>query len=190
MVVVKTPAARSSRLMTHYLLLAFAACLLFGTLFILHNNDKSVGVRALAAKPHLIYGTAWKKDETASLVSEAVKAGFRHIDTACQPKHYNEAGVGIGWTKAAKELGLTRKDLWLQTKFTPIGGQDPENVPYDSSKPINEQAQESLQVSLQNLQTDYLDSWVLHSSPGNFEDLMRVWEVMEEAVDKEKVKKI
>ena len=48
-------------------------------------------------KPFLLYGTAWKAGETARYVSEAVHAGFRFIDTACQPKHYNEAGVGDGW---------------------------------------------------------------------------------------------
>lgn len=56
-------------------------------------------------KPYVLYGTAWKKDDTASLVSQALHAGFRFIDTACQPKHYNEAGVGIGWTQAASDLG-------------------------------------------------------------------------------------
>lgn len=56
-------------------------------------------------KPYLLYGTAWKKDDTASLVSQALHAGFRFIDTACQPKHYNEAGVGMGWTEAASHLG-------------------------------------------------------------------------------------
>ena len=61
---------------------------------------------SMVRKPHLIYGTAWKKDDTARYVSEAVKAGFRFIDTACQPKHYNEPGVGNGWTAAAQELGL------------------------------------------------------------------------------------
>ena len=105
----------------------------------------------------------------------------------CQPKHYNEPGVGDGWTAAAQELGLTRQDLWLQTKFTPIGGQDPERIPYDKDKPIDQQAEESLQVSLKNLKTDYLDSWVLHSSPGSFEDLMKVWRVMERAVDDHQV---
>jgi len=42
----------------------------------------------------LMYGTAWKKEKTAELVSLALKCGFRGIDTACQPKHYNEPGVG------------------------------------------------------------------------------------------------
>lgn len=38
--------------------------------------------------PAMLYGTAWKKDTTAGLVHTALKAGFRGIDTACQPKHY------------------------------------------------------------------------------------------------------
>ena len=43
--------------------------------------------------PTIIYGTAWKKEMTADLVYKAIKHGFRAIDTACQPKHYNEHGV-------------------------------------------------------------------------------------------------
>lgn len=38
--------------------------------------------------PAILYGTAWKKDTTPGLVYTALKAGFRRIDTACQPKHY------------------------------------------------------------------------------------------------------
>lgn len=41
----------------------------------------------------MIYGTAWKKDDTARLVKIALESGFRAIDTACQPKHYNEKQV-------------------------------------------------------------------------------------------------
>lgn len=72
-----------------------------------------------AKKPFLVYGTAWKKERTAELVSQAVHAGFRFIDTACQPRHYNESGVGEGWSTAAQELGLGRDEFYLQTKFTP-----------------------------------------------------------------------
>ena len=133
--------------------------------------------------PHLVYGTAWKKEETAYYVSEAVKAGFRCIDTACQPRHYNEAGVGIGWTAAAEELGLKRSDIWLQTKYTPIGGQDPNNVPYDPKSPVAEQIRTSLGVSLKNLKTEYLDSWVMHSPLNSIEETVAAWRVMEEAVD-------
>jgi diketogulonate reductase-like aldo/keto reductase len=36
--------------------------------------------------PRIMYGTAWKKDQTARLVEKAVRYGFSGIDTACQPK--------------------------------------------------------------------------------------------------------
>lgn len=141
-------------------------------------------------KPFLVYGTAWKKEETARYVSEAVHAGFRFIDTACQPKHYNEPGVGDGWKMAAAELGLKREDLFLQTKFTSFSGQDPNNVPYDRNAPLEEQITTSLQVSLKNLHTDYLDSLVMHSPMGTVEETMQAWRVFESFVDEGKVRRI
>lgn len=142
------------------------------------------------SKPFILYGTAWKKNETAKLVQQAVTAGFRFIDTACQPKHYNEAGVGAGWTAAAADLGLQRSDLYLQTKYTPYRGQDPNRVPYDESAPFEEQVQQSLKVSLSNLQTDYLDSLVLHSPLPTFDETLRVWRTMESFVDSGKVRRL
>jgi diketogulonate reductase-like aldo/keto reductase len=75
--------------------------------------------------PALLYGTAWKKERTAELVAEAVHWGFRGIDTACQPKHYHEPGVGEGLRRAYAEGIVTRQDMFLQTKFTSFDGQDP-----------------------------------------------------------------
>src|SRR5210317_2307450 len=66
----------------------------------------------LKDRPVLKYGTAWKKEETAKLVQKAINAGFYHIDTACQPRHYREDLVGVGWRAAANELNLRREDLW------------------------------------------------------------------------------
>src|SRR5260370_9859411 len=87
--------------------------------------------------PRIIYGTAWKKSETARLVENAIRQGFRGIDTACQPKHYDEPGVGAG---VALSLGATlaRADLYLQSKFTPVSGQDPSTVPHDATAPLPE----------------------------------------------------
>ena len=82
------------------------------------------------AMPRLIYGTAWKKERTAALVELALRQGFRGVDTACQPKHYNEEGVG-GGLAAAFGAGLARSEIYVQTKFTPFAGQDPNDVPYD-----------------------------------------------------------
>lgn len=63
--------------------------------------------------PKLIYGTAWKKEGTANLVYQALKAGFRGIDTAAQPKHYDERGVGAGLKLAVKDGIVRREDLFV-----------------------------------------------------------------------------
>ncbi len=127
----------------------------------------------------LIYGTAWKKERTADLVVRAVRLGFKAIDTACQPKHYNEKGVGEGLARLRQEAGIDRKSLWLQTKFTPLSGQDPKQVPYNPEAELDEQVRQSFAVSQANLGTDYVDSLVLHSPLPNHEQLMRVWTAME-----------
>jgi diketogulonate reductase-like aldo/keto reductase len=129
--------------------------------------------------PRIIYGTAWKKDSTASLVEQAISLGFRGIDTACQPKHYNEAGVGQG-VAACLQQGLTRSELYLQSKFTPLNGQDPLQVPYDPKASLSEQVTQSFQMSLKNLQTAYLDCLVLHSPLPNQQQMLEVWQAMEQ----------
>jgi diketogulonate reductase-like aldo/keto reductase len=63
--------------------------------------------------PKLIYGTAWKADKTADLVYNAIRAGFRGIDTAAQPKHYQEAGAASGVRRAIAESIVTRDDLFV-----------------------------------------------------------------------------
>ncbi len=128
--------------------------------------------------PRIIYGTAWKKDRTAALVEQAIGLGFRGIDTACQPKHYNEAGVGDG-VAACLRRGMDRSELYLQSKFTSLSGQDPLQVPYDPNADLSEQVAQSFQASLRNLQTDYLDCLVLHSPLANPEQTMEVWQAME-----------
>ena len=128
--------------------------------------------------PRIIYGTAWKKDRTADLVEKAIQAGFRGIDTACQPKHYNEPLVGAALQRL-KELGIEREALFLQTKFTPLSGQDPRQVPYDENSPIELQVSQSFEASIKNLQTEYVDSLVLHSPMAPHTLLMKVWNAME-----------
>jgi len=130
------------------------------------------------AMPRLIYGTAWKKDRTADLVTKAVKFGFRGIDTACQPKHYNEAGVGEALHRLVNE-GISRDSLYIQTKFTPSDGQDPFNIPYDRKAPLAEQVAQSFEVSKKNLGVNYVDALILHSPLENFDNFMVVWEAME-----------
>jgi diketogulonate reductase-like aldo/keto reductase len=128
--------------------------------------------------PRIIYGTAWKKDRTATLVEQAIRLGFRGIDTASQPKHYHEAGVGDG-VAACLRSGVDRSELYLQSKFTPLDGQDPLRIPYDPKASLGEQVAQSFQTSLNNLQTPYLDCLVLHSPLANPQQLLEVWQAME-----------
>jgi diketogulonate reductase-like aldo/keto reductase len=107
--------------------------------------------------PAIIYGTAWKEDRTRLLVELALAEGFRAIDTANQRKHYCEAAVG----EAIAACGLPRGELFLQTKFTYRRGQD-HRLPYDPSAPLHEQVRQSMESSLQHLQTEYVDSYLLH----------------------------
>jgi diketogulonate reductase-like aldo/keto reductase len=133
--------------------------------------------------PAILYGTAWKKDETERLVATAIRQGFRGIDTACQPKHYNEPGVGAGIAKALQGSTLKRADLYLQTKFTHLSGQDPQRIPYDPQAPLSQQVAQSLAASLRNLRTDYLDGLVLHSPLPSAKQNLEVWQAMESLVD-------
>ena len=143
----------------------------------------TAGVRS----PRIVYGTAWKKDDTESLVRKAIQQGFRGIDTACQPKHYHEAGVGAAVSGLLEEQGLqgglTRQDLYLQTKFTSLSGQDPTRIPYDPQAPLAEQVRQSFAVSLRNLQTDYLDCLVLHSPLPSVGQTLEVWRTLASLVD-------
>src|SRR5262245_39368559 len=110
--------------------------------------------------PTFIYGTAWKKEATADLVQTALKAGFTAIDTANQPKHYTEPLVGEALGIGAAQ-GIASDSLVLQTKFTPVNGQD-HRLPYDPKASVSEQVAQSFESSLQHLKTDYLDSYLLH----------------------------
>ncbi len=150
---------------------------------------KNITTLSGVAMPCLLYGSAWKKDKTADLVAAAVKYGFRGIDTACQPKHYNEAGVGEAIQRLSSE-GITRKDLYIQTKFTPLNGQDPLNIPYDRKAPLSEQVAQSFEVSKQNLGVSYVDGLILHSPLENIDRSMIAWQAMEQIYNQGEIKQI
>ena len=132
--------------------------------------------------PRFFYGTAWKEDETAHLVGLALETGFRGIDTANQRKHYYEAEVGRAVRKAVKSGMVTRDNLFLQTKFTFRHGQD-RRLPYDPDAPIPDQVAQSFERSLEHLETDVIDSYVLHgptNRAGLGPDDWAAWNAMEE----------
>lgn len=123
------------------------------------------------------------------MVYQALRSGFRAIDTAAQPKHYDEALVGIGMRRAIAEGQVTRAEIFLQTKFTSIHGQDPDRMPYDASLPLADQVRASIKSSLQNLRWDetdtessYIDSLVLHSPMPTIQETLEAWQAMQSFV--------
>lgn len=140
--------------------------------------------------PAFLYGTAWKENDTQRCVEAALAAGFRGIDTANQRRHYFEEGVGAALRKSFAQGQITRKDVFLQTKFTSIGGQD-DRLPYDAHAPMDLQVRQSFASSLEHLHTDFLDSYVLHGpsssrvlTAGDWE----IWRAMEDLHHEKKVK--
>ncbi|EAW14922.1 putative aldo-keto reductase (AKR) [Aspergillus clavatus NRRL 1] len=138
--------------------------------------------------PVLIYGTAWKKERTADLVYQALKAGFRAVDTAAQPKHYREDLVGEGIRRAIQEGAVRREDIYLQTKFTSIQGQNPDNMPYDPKASVTDQVHASISSSLHNLRPSdapvsvedaYIDTLVLHSPLPTMAQTLEAWMTLE-----------
>ncbi|KAJ5851513.1 uncharacterized protein N7529_010898 [Penicillium soppii] len=157
--------------------------------------------------PVFIYGTAWKKDRSADLVYNAIKAGFRAVDTAAQPRHYQEHLVGDGIRRVIADKIVGRKDLYVrkiaifdipdsqtannsqvQTKFSPVSAQDPENMPYDASAPVTEQVHASIKSSLQNLRSEsdpssvdeaYIDTVVIHSPLSTLAQTLEAWHALE-----------
>lgn len=94
--------------------------------------------------PCVGFGT-WKtpNEEAEKSVAEALRVGYRHIDTATA--YGNEAGVG----KAIAESGIARKDIFLTSKlWNPHQG-------YQSTL-------DAFARSLEMLQTDYLDLYLIH----------------------------
>ena len=131
--------------------------------------------------PSFVYGTAWKEDATGELVKTAVSVGFTAIDTANQPRHYQEHLVGDALAALAQE-GIKRDTLFLQTKFTPADGHD-HRIPYDPSSDLTSQVRQSFSSSLKNLRTGYVDSYLLHgpyARMGLSHSDWEVWQAIEE----------
>lgn len=83
------------------------------------------------------------KDDCERCVLDAIKAGYRHIDTA--QAYFNEEEVG----NAISKCGLPREDLFITTKVWI------DNYGY-------EQAKKSVLKSMEKLKADYLDLVLLH----------------------------
>lgn len=98
----------------------------------------------------------------------ALKAGYRHIDTAAG--YMNESDVG----KAIKDSGIDRKEIFITSKLWL------QDYGYENAK-------KGIETSLKYLQTDYIDLYLLHQPYG---DYLGAWKALEEAVEEGKIKSI
>lgn len=90
-------------------------------------------------------------DQAEFCVKEALKAGFRHIDSA--EGYQNEAGTG----KGIKAAGVSRDDLFVTTKLFP--GYKPWGAPEKTYA----QTIATLKDQLKQLQLDYVDLYLIHA---------------------------
>lgn len=138
--------------------------------------------------PAFIYGTAWKGEASTSLVYQALVNGFTAVDTAAQPRHYREDLVAAGIDNAISDGKIRRSELYLQTKFTSVGGQDPDRMPYDPKASLPEQVNASVMSSLRNFTFSsdggqpYIDTLVLHSPMPTVAETLEAWHTLEQYV--------
>ena len=101
-------------------------------------------------------------------VSEALAAGYRSIDTAAA--YMNERAVG----RAVRRSGIPRGELFITTKLWV------QDAGYESAK-------RAFAASLERLQLDYLDLYLIHQP---FGDVYGAWRAMEELYREGKVRAI
>src|SRR5699024_6887040 len=95
---------------------------------------------------------------TYQAVLAALKAGYRHIDTAVA--YFNEAEVG----RAIKDSGIAREDIFVTSKLWL------QDYGYQAAK-------KGLATSLKKLGLDYIDLYLLHQPYG---DVAGAWQALEE----------
>ncbi|CVH76417.1 putative oxidoreductase/MSMEI_2347 [Clostridiales bacterium CHKCI006] len=98
----------------------------------------------------------------------ALKAGYRHIDTAAG--YMNESDVG----KAVKDIGIDRKEIFITSKLWL------QDYGYENAK-------KGIENSLKALGTDYIDLYLLHQPYG---DYLGAWKALEEAYQEGKLRAI
>lgn len=108
------------------------------------------------------------KEETKRCVLDAIKVGYRSIDTA--QSYFNESEVG----EAIAECGIPRSELFITTKVWI------DNYGYEKCK-------ESVMESLKKLKTDYIDLVLLHQP---FSDYYGAYRALEDLYEEGKIKAI
>ena len=98
--------------------------------------------------PSVGYGL-WKipREQCADLVYDAIAAGYRHLDSACD--YGNEKEVGEGIRRALADGLCTREELWVTSKLW-------------NTYHAAEHVEPALQRTLDDLGLEYLDLYLIH----------------------------
>ena len=98
--------------------------------------------------PRIGFGL-WKipNEQCATVVYQAIKNGYRHFDSASD--YGNEKEVGDGIKRAIDEGLCSRDDLWITSKLW-------------NTYHAQEHVQPAIEKSLNDLQVDYLDLYLIH----------------------------
>lgn len=105
---------------------------------------------------------------TYKAVLDALKLGYRHIDTAVA--YFNEQEVG----KAIKDSGIPRDQIWVTSKLWL------QDYAYEDAK-------KAIDLSLKKLGLDYIDLYLIHQPYGKVDE---AWKAMEEAKEAGKIRSI
>ena len=140
------------------------------------NLTESVQIPMIGFGTYLI-----NTDEAKTCVLNAIRIGYRHIDTA--EGYGNETGVGHALKNAQKELGISREDLFVTTKLWPG------NEAWGQTLKTYDSTIESLNSSLSNLELDYVDLYLIHAPFANSKRLEQ-WNALVELRKQGKAKAI
>ena len=131
------------------------------------SNERARDLAPGVQIPYLGFGTYLIPDgEAAAAVHEAIRAGYRHIDTA--EFYENERGVGEGIRRALASEQLSRGDLFVTTKLAPG------NAAWGQIPKTTETTIASLHESLERLGLDYVDLYLIHA-PFEREQRLAQW---------------
>jgi 2,5-diketo-D-gluconate reductase A len=110
-------------------------------------------------------------DETERIVSDALEAGYRHIDTAAI--YGNEVGVG----RAIAASGIPRDELFITTKLW-------------NSDQGTQSAFDAIDLSLEKLQLDSVNLYLIHWPRPDLDRYLETWLALEQIRDDGKVTSI
>ncbi|OMJ26111.1 Prostaglandin F synthase [Smittium culicis] len=125
-------------------------------------------------------------DTTKSVIKDAIRVGYRHIDTAAVYGNEEMIGEALQEIFSDESFGVNRGDIWITSKLSP-GSQGYESTIY------------AVQISLAKLKLEYIDMYLIHwpgtsgldpQDPQNKVNRIESWRALEYLKDKNMIREI